>query len=88
MFIVDIVILRSMIEDSGVSATLMKTDCVQFRQSVRPNRTVSCLGTNMKDYATCEHCMDYSLHPRLREYSSICNYTFTTYPEKITWDCC
>jgi len=64
----DFEIDRPMIEDSRVSATLMKTNCVQFRQSVRPNRTVSCLGTNMKKYATCENCVGHSLHPRLREY--------------------
>ena len=62
---------RSMIEDSRVSPTSMKTNYVQFRQSVRPNRAFSCPGTNMKDYATCEHCMDHSLHPRLREYAFI-----------------
>ena len=46
----------------------MKTNCVQVRQSIRPNRAISCLGANMKDYATCEQCMDHSLRPRLREY--------------------
>jgi hypothetical protein len=57
-----------MIEDSRDSVTIMKMNCVQFRQSVRPNRTVSCLGANMKNYAACEHCMEHSLHPRLGEY--------------------
>jgi len=46
----------------------MKMNCVQFRQSVRPNRTVCCLGANMKKYVACEDCVDHSLHPRLREY--------------------
>jgi hypothetical protein len=58
---------RPMIEDSRISATLMKTNCVQFRQSVR----VSCLGTNMKKYATCENRMCRSFQSMLREYSSI-----------------
>jgi hypothetical protein len=49
-------------EDSRVSSTITKTNCVQVRM------TVICLGTNMKDYATGEHCMDHSHHPRLREY--------------------
>jgi len=57
-----------LIEDSRVSAALMKTNCVQFRQSVRPNRTISCLGTNMEKYSACENCVDHSCHPRLREY--------------------
>jgi len=42
-------------EDSRVGATFMKTDCVQFCQSVRLNRTVACLGTNIKKYATCKN---------------------------------
>ena len=67
----DFEIDRSMIEDSKVSATLMKTDCVQFRQSVRPHRTVSCPRTNMKKYATCKNRMRHSFHSMLREYSSI-----------------
>jgi hypothetical protein len=51
----DFEIDRLMIESSRVSATFMKTNCVQFRQSIRPNRIVSCLGTNMKKYATCKN---------------------------------
>jgi hypothetical protein len=58
---------RSMIEDSRVSATF-KMKCVELYQSVRPNKTVFCLGANMKECAACEHCMDHSLHPRLLEY--------------------
>ena len=67
----DFEIDRSMIEASRVSTTFMKVNCVQLCQSVRPNRTVSCPGPNMKECAACEYCMDHSLHPRLREYSSI-----------------
>jgi hypothetical protein len=63
---------RPMIEEgSRVSASFTKTNCVQFRQSVRPNRTVSCLGTNMKKYTTCKNCMCHSFQFMLREYSSI-----------------
>ena len=32
------------------------------------NMISSCLGSNMKNYAACEHCMDHSHHPMLREY--------------------
>ena len=52
----------------GVSATIMKTNCIQVHQSIRPNRTALCMGTNMKKYAACEHCMDHSLHSRLHEH--------------------
>ena len=43
-------------------------NCTQFCQSVRPNRTVSCLGANVKKHAACECRMDHSLGPMLREY--------------------
>jgi hypothetical protein len=62
---------RPMIEDSRVSASFTKTNCVRFRQSVRPNRIVSCLGTNMKKDATCKNRMCHSFQSMLREYSSI-----------------
>jgi len=68
MCTVDTVSLRSRTEESRVGASIMNPNCVQFRQSVRPNRTVSCLGTNMKNYAACERCMEHSFHPMLREY--------------------
>jgi hypothetical protein len=55
--VVDIVLLRLMIEESRRvgSAIITKMNCVQFRQSVRPNSIVSFLGANMKKYAACEH---------------------------------
>ena len=84
----DFEIDRPMSEDSRVSATLMKMNCVQFRQSVRPNRTVSCLGTNMKKYATRKNRMCHSLHPRLCEHSSTWNYTLIAYCDKSNWYCC
>ena len=46
----------------------METNRVQVRQSVRPNKTVFCLGADMKKYAACERRMDHSLGPRLCEY--------------------
>ena len=51
-----------------VNATIMETNCVQVRHSVRTNRTVSCLGANMKEYAACERRMHHSLGPRLCEH--------------------
>ena len=56
------------IDDSPVIVTTTQTDCIQFRRSVRPKRIVSCLGANMKNYATCEYRNDHSLCPVLREY--------------------
>ena len=64
--VIDTVILRSTIQESVV--TIMKTNCAQVRQSIRPNRIVSCLGANMKKYVACENRMDHSLHPTLCEY--------------------
>ena len=64
----DNMILRPLMEGLRVSATFVRMNWVQVRQSVRPGRTVSCLGTNMKEDATCEHCMDHSIEPRFREY--------------------
>jgi len=70
-------------EDLGVSATIMKTNCVQLCQSVRPNRIVSCLGANMKEYATCEHYMDHSVHPRLCEYLFDVANAMLTVPKEV-----
>ena len=46
----------------------MRMNCVQLRQSIRPNAIVPCLGANVKKYAACEDCIDHSCHPRLCEF--------------------
>jgi len=78
-----IVILRSAMKDLRASATTTRTNCVQVCQSVRPNRTVSSLGANMKEYATCEHSMDHSAHTRLCEYLFEVANAMLTVPKEV-----
>ena len=61
----------------------MKTNCAQFRQSIRPNKIVSHLRTNMKNYAACEYRMDHSLHPRSREHLFQVDNVLLTVPKAV-----
>ena len=61
----------------------MKTNCVQVRRSIRPSRTVFCLGADMKNYTACEQWMDHSIHPRLCEYLFELKNTLLTVPRAV-----